>query len=191
MKKCRKCGEEKPFSDFYKMKGMKDGYRNECKACHLVAAAQRHATNPQPARDRARQWAIDNADRVRERAERYRSTGQKQASDRRSHLKRKFGITPEHYDALLDFQLGGCAICHRPPPEGMSFHVDHDHETGAVRGLLCMPCNNALGLFQEDPDLLDRASTYLAWGGGRTGARARDWHTVRVHRPQRHTPATH
>ena len=48
-----------------------------------------------------------------------------------------------------------------PPLEGKTFHVDHDHESGAVRGLLCQPCNHARGLFQKSAVVLDRARTYL------------------------------
>jgi hypothetical protein len=43
----------------------------------------------------------------------------------------------------------------------VSVHVDHDHGTGEIRGLLCVPCNNTLGLFREDPDLLKRAARYV------------------------------
>ncbi|MCA1845042.1 MAG: endonuclease VII domain-containing protein [Actinobacteria bacterium] len=55
-----------------------------------------------------------------------------------------------------------CAICGRPPRPDISLHVDHEHETGRVRGLLCFPCNNALGLMHEDIALLWRAADYLS-----------------------------
>jgi hypothetical protein len=51
--------------------------------------------------------------------------------------------------------------CGEPPPESGSLHVDHDHESGRVRGLLCVRCNNGIGLFKEDPDLFERALTYV------------------------------
>ncbi len=57
-------------------------------------------------------------------------------------------------------QGGGCAICGKRPGK-VSLHVDHDHETGEVRGLLCVGCNNALGQFRDDLELLARASDYL------------------------------
>jgi hypothetical protein len=62
---------------------------------------------------------------------------------------------------MLTDQFGGCAICGRPEPEDGSLHVDHDHETGAVRGLLCFPCNQAIGAFEEQLDLLSAALRYL------------------------------
>lgn len=79
------------------------------------------------------------------------ASGGKRLADRRSHLKRKFGMTIEQYDEMLAAQGGGCFICGRPPREDMSLHVDHDHSTGAVRGILCFRCNNALADFGEDP----------------------------------------
>lgn len=143
------------------MVGMQDGHRNECKRCNLDQKAARHRANPQPARDRARQWQIDNAQRVAENNARYRESGRKAISDRKSHLKRKYGITPEEYDTLLAQQGGVCGICGREPNRGISLHVDHDHATGAVRGLLCFRCNNALGDFDDDPVLLRAAAAYL------------------------------
>ncbi len=63
---------------------------------------------------------------------------------------------------MLAAQGGGCLICGRPPRDDISLHVDHDHSTGKVRGILCFCCNNALADFKEDPQLLHKAVTYLA-----------------------------
>ena len=72
-------------------------------------------------------------------------------------------MTIEQYDAMLAAQGGGCFICGRPPRDDISLHVDHDHSTGNVRGILCFCCNNALADFQEDPELLKKAATYVSW----------------------------
>ena len=143
------------------MTGMRDGHRNECKRCNLDAKAARHRANPEPARERAKRWAQENPDRVAAHQAEYRATGRKRVIDRRYQLKRKYGITPEHYDALLAEQDGGCAICGRAPRDDIALHVDHDHATGAIRGLLCFRCNNALGDFDDDHDRLGAALTYL------------------------------
>ncbi len=161
MKICRKCGESKPLDEFYRMAGMRDGHRNECKRCSLNANAARHRANPEPARERTRQWARDNPERVAAREVAYRESGRKAVSNRRSHLKRKYGITPEEYDELLAEQGGGCGICGRLPRDDISLHVDHDHATGAIRGLLCFRCNNALGDFEDDYERLTAAVRYL------------------------------
>lgn len=161
MKRCVKCGDVKPFDAFYRMKGMRDGYRNDCTACNLAAKAERHRKNPEPARERVRAWQAANPDKVRANDERARLSGRKAANNRRSHLKRNYGITPEIYEEMLTAQGGGCAICHRPPRDDISLHVDHDHETGAVRGLLCFRCNNSLGDLEDDRVLVVSAADYL------------------------------
>lgn len=80
---------------------------------------------------------------------------------RRSHLARKFGITPDEYDQMLEAQGGVCAICASTCATGRRLAVDHDHRTGAVRGLLCFRCNVALGKFDDDLDLFASATNYL------------------------------
>jgi recombination endonuclease VII len=73
------------------------------------------------------------------------------------HLRRRYGITSEHFDQMLAEQSGLCAICREAPAE----HVDHDHSSGRVRGLLCFNCNGALGQFRDRADLMLRAIAYL------------------------------
>jgi hypothetical protein len=76
---------------------------------------------------------------------------------RHYHLKRRYGIGVNEFDELVLRQDGVCAICGRPNPE----HVDHDHETGAVRGILCFNCNGGLGQFRDSIDALLAAASYL------------------------------
>jgi hypothetical protein len=159
----------KSLSEFYRMAGMRDGHRNECKACSLAECkacslaekAARHRANPEPARERTRRWQRENPERYAAKQAEFRSSGRKKISDRKSHLKRKFGITLEQYDAMLAEQGGGCGICRKPPRDDISLHVDHDHETGRIRGLLCFTCNNALGDFDDDASLLRSAIRYV------------------------------
>ena len=91
----------------------------------------------------------------------YVADGRKALANRRSYLKRKYGITLERYDEMLAAQGGVCAICRREPNPKISLHVDHDHESGAIRGLTCFRCNQAMGAFAEDPTLLRAAAVYL------------------------------
>ncbi|WP_374106280.1 endonuclease VII domain-containing protein [Streptomyces sp. TRM70350] len=75
---------------------------------------------------------------------------------------RKYGLTPAEFDALVAQQQGVCCICLAAPAE----HVDHCHETGRVRGVLCFSCNAALGQFKDRPDVIRRAAAYVegnAW----------------------------
>jgi hypothetical protein len=80
---------------------------------------------------------------------------------RQRRLDREYGLSVEDYEEMLEDQLGLCAIC-LSPPDKRNLAVDHDHETGEVRGLLCTRCNRYLvGASDESPMLLRRAANYL------------------------------
>lgn len=83
--------------------------------------------------------------------ERYAERGKK------ARLK-KYGLTLEEYTRLLEQSQGLCAICEQPMERPV---VDHDHSTGAFRGILCNSCNTALGGFRDNPQILRRAIAYL------------------------------
>src|SRR5690242_3717379 len=105
-------------------------------------------------------WRDANRDRYNATQRAYRDSGKKAMANRKSHLKRNYGLTLEQYDEMLAAQGGVCAIC-REKPGDLTLHVDHHHGNGDVRGLLCVRCNNALGLFQESHDLFQAAANYL------------------------------
>ena len=94
------------------------------------------ARNPGYSTERARAWAERNPDKVKTR--------------HRAKTLAQYGLTPEDYDRMLAAQGGRCAICgtDNPGGQGNRLHVDHDHETGRVRGLLCQGCNARLGWFE-------------------------------------------
>jgi hypothetical protein len=77
--------------------------------------------------------------------------------DRR--LQIRYGITMAEYWNMVAVQGGVCAICMKP--DGKKLHVDHDHKSGKIRGLLCGNCNKALGLFKDDTKILVTALSYL------------------------------
>lgn len=85
---------------------------------------------------------------------------------RNRELQRKYGITLDEYEALVNSQGDVCAIC-GATKKGTArgrvryWSVDHDHETGAIRGLLCQKCNTILGLAGDDPAVLGQAIEYL------------------------------
>ena len=86
----------------------------------------------------------------------------KLSSERRreAKLKTKYRLSQAAYDDMLASQGGVCAICLQPP--SYTLYVDHCHETGRVRGLLCAPCNAGLGMLRDDPDRARRAADYLS-----------------------------
>lgn len=78
------------------------------------------------------------------------------------NLKSLYGLTVEQYNELKASQNNKCLICLRDASDcDQRLNVDHDHVTGKVRGLLCGPCNAALGIFQDDIGNLTRAIAYL------------------------------
>lgn len=95
----------------------------------------------------AKDWRAANPERARK-------------ADRRSRLKR-FGLTLEAYDALLEAQRGRCFICATEPHPSRCLAVDHDYDTGEVRGLLCDRCNLAIGTLGDCAETIDRALGYL------------------------------
>lgn len=78
---------------------------------------------------------------------------------RREKLKTRYGTTPEFIAALYEKQQGNCELCGEPL-DG-NYHIDHNHGTGEIRGLLHSDCNKGLGMFRDSPERLDKASAYL------------------------------
>lgn len=134
---CRGCRTMKDPDAFY-------GNRRDslCKACHSARGKAYHAANAEKIRARVRKWREDNPEWAL-------------ALHREGHLRRNFGLTSDDYNAMLEEQNGVCAICQQPETakqrlsdEPRLLAVDHDHTTGAVRGLLCSRCNRALGIYE-------------------------------------------
>jgi len=92
--------------------------------------------------------------------QKYRTTTKGAKSQRRNWLKFKYGITPEYYEEMLNKQKGLCLICNSIMSE-KNICIDHDHQTGKIRELLCRSCNVALGHFREDEEILKSAINYL------------------------------
>lgn len=105
-------------------------------------------------------WRIANPDRVRALArDYYRRHPEKALAKSR---KRKYGLTAAEISDILKSQGDLCAICATPKPGGRgTWHLDHDHETGRARGLLCAACNQGLGRFEDNAKRLRAAANYL------------------------------
>lgn len=78
-----------------------------------------------------------------------------------AHTLRKYGLLVTDWRALLNHQGGRCPMCERTFTKKRRPAVDHDHLTGLVRGLLCLPCNRSLGFLHEDVGWLERSAAYL------------------------------
>ena len=161
MKTCSKCGRLQPLENYYKAVGARDGRRGDCKDCFRARAKARYPTVRAQSIERAKRWRDEHREQYLENQRRMKQSPEYRQRERAGHLKRKYGISLEQYEALLVGQGGVCAICERPATTGISLHVDHDHASGRIRGLLCFRCNNALGDLEESPELLRRGAEYI------------------------------
>lgn len=149
---CRKCLEKKPVGDFnihFGKTRTKDKLRNECRECQKTKSR----THYLKIKDEWNRKRREN--KLAERPMRHNS-----------HLKKMFNISLLDYNDMLKKQDGKCAICgsDKPSAKGdkiVHFAVDHNHETGEIRSLLCIQCNQGLGQFKDSPELLQKAIEYL------------------------------
>lgn len=79
----------------------------------------------------------------------------------RNRKLRKYGFTPETYELALKEQDYKCAICRTDNNNNRDWHVDHDHQTGQTRGILCHHCNLMLGNARDNPSVLSAGILYL------------------------------
>lgn len=109
----------------------------------------------------ARAWRKNNPEKVKETDKRWRDNNPEKhyIKLRKAMLKRKYGITLDEYNDMLEKQNGVCAICGQAKNETLA--VDHDHKTGKIRGLLCGHCNHVVGFAKDNIDILDKTILYL------------------------------
>jgi len=128
---CSRCSIEKKKSSFVKRSNRKSGIQSYCKSCHNKRRRDNYCTK----------------------------------SKREEDLKKTYGISHSDYLNMLSNQNGGCAICNTDNPSKSKrkkhFCVDHCHDTGKIRGLLCDSCNRGIGLLKDNPDILMNAFKYL------------------------------
>ncbi len=119
-----------------------------------------HATNHIRKNEYRRRWRNLNKARCQKIARDYR---QRLGIDGRRSMdfRRKYGMTLADYYTMLHSQDGRCAICQHPPPSNQRLCLDHNHLSGAIRGLLCRRCNSGIGLLQDSVELLERGISYL------------------------------
>lgn len=160
-KLCQRCNEDKPLEEFYDAGYTRksDGVRPKmtiCKPCNAAKSREYYRANLEVQRDKNKR-----------KSQAWREADPERAAEKQyaSRLQSKYGITIDAVNQMWEDQGGCCAICGAPEPpfaeRRQRLHVDHDHQTGVVRGLLCSTCNQGLGYFSDDPDRLDKAAQYL------------------------------
>lgn len=181
VKECRKCKRDLPLASFARDKDRRDGLQVHCRECVAEYSAahyrRRREALGKPVRERVDvppdHKLCRTCGEVKPHSEWHRNATAsdglstrgkacRAAEGRAGRLKRQYGITAVERDELIASQGGVCCICSAALPA----HVDHCHETGRVRGVLCFSCNAALGQFKDRPDVIRRAATYvegIAW----------------------------
>ena len=153
VRRCRVCGITKPADQFYAGQG------NTCKQCNNERTARKRAAEPLRYRATRSKWEKSNEQRA--------------ITRRKNRLRRRYGLSLEKIDEMLIAQKSSCLICGttlqsprmlpriQAESTGTIAVVDHDHNDGHVRGLLCSACNAGLGQFEDDIELLMNAIIYL------------------------------
>lgn len=137
---------------------IKNAARKELnKERYEVAAKRWREANKAHLREYMAEWRAANRQKLRDWHANYRATHPKSWRDR--VLRKKYGFGVREYNDMVIGQAGRCLICFRVPPEDLV--VDHDHQTGKVRGLLCQRCNRMLGHVDDNPRTLRHAMNYL------------------------------
>lgn len=135
IKTCLKCNNARLIEEFRPHQGKRHPW---CRPCEKIYARNYYRQNSEEIRSRRGPSYSPHAWR-----------------------KHKYGLTPEGFTALYVSQDGRCAVC-QTSKTSRELDVDHCHETGKVRGLLCGPCNRGIGQLKDDPSLVMAAAIYIA-----------------------------
>lgn len=182
MKVCSKCKQEKDEGGFHKDKSKKDGLFSSCRECEK----RFHAANESGIKERNKKYREENKTKIKEGQKKWREENKEILKQKKKHyrenyqdkikesrkkykekhpgrirdqeIRKKYGITLQQKDQMCDRQNGCCIIC------GIKSKlvIDHDHDTGRVRGLLCSCCNTGIGNLRESQNTLFNARIYLA-----------------------------
>lgn len=142
-KECRRCAIIRPPSEFWAGPRNKDGLTSWCKECMRWSNRRHYYRNQEKRKAYAAEWTRQNPERARQ--------------TRRKRALKSYGLDAEAFRALSAEQNNACAICLVQE----ELVIDHCHETGVVRGLLCQRCNKGIGLLAENPTVILRAAAYV------------------------------
>src|SRR3990167_6199459 len=157
MKLCTKCSVVKPIEMFCKSKSTRDGLQWRCKSCSKEYARAYNAKFPGNCTARLKIWRSENREKNRATKKAWRNKNKEKV--RHWKKKRKYGISLIGTNELLVMQGGLCAICGKDIKN--NFHIDHDHLSKKVRGLLCPGCNIGIGHLKESIPVLNGAIAYI------------------------------
>lgn len=161
-RKCKICSQIKAIEDFAITRGKtnKQYRRRYCRRCHNQKLIAHRKQNKEAWNESLRKWRKRNPERDRENAKAWRNRNKERVADyrRKQSIKAPLGL----YGEILAQQNGLCAICGRAGPVHKKLlGLDHCHTTGQMRGVLCSPCNQAIGMMEDDIERLAAAIEYL------------------------------
>lgn len=180
IKKCSICKVDLPLSNFYLDNRSKDKKGRECKTCVKRKVDLWTKENYDKKLETIKNW--NRQDLNKEKRRLYRLKWQRENRGKMSEIRRNWvlnnptkeknrrlvystGITLEQYEEMLKNQNGVCCICNHISEDGRQLCVDHCHNTGKIRGLLCNKCNAGIGFFKDRIDVLSSAINYLQKNG--------------------------
>jgi hypothetical protein len=166
-KVCRACKVNKPFIEYHKDKKVKDGLNLRCKSCRLLKSKQYYEDNRERKKAYQAEYALTHKEAYRANARKWYEKN-REGKYRDTRLRRTYGISLEEYNKMLKEQKGVCDICgreeraiHNKSKKVKHLTVDHCHNTGKVRGLLCSTCNTGIGNLQDNIETVEAALGYL------------------------------
>ncbi len=176
VKECTRCKEIKPFAEFEARSDARLGVSSRCRKCKNLARQERYNREIERERQRSQDYYRENRERIRER---YRNLGDAERAERAERARARYranpdvawakslrqihGIVPEEWYQMWEDQDGQCYLGDHPlPDERRKIAIDHDHShcppgkscATCRRGLACSPCNTAIGLARDDPQML-------------------------------------
>jgi hypothetical protein len=163
-KLCNICGEEKPISEYFVNRSSQGGRSRYCKLCLSIRQKKNRSKEEYKLRRKAYESSPEG--RVKAIARKKAMFARRPELIRNGNLKRRFGLSHLEYDEMFRAQDGLCAICKLPETfigkggDVIRLAVDHDHETGKVRALLCRSCNIKLGVIENDMNFVALAIEY-------------------------------
>ena len=158
-KVCTSCKKELPATSdfFHRHTTSSDGLQFECRECRGIRAKKYYARPEikEQQKETRKIWTENNPEKI----QMWRDKNKLRTRGYR--FKHRYKITQEDYNSALKKQNCACAICGKLHNENDILVVDHNHETGEFRGLLCGTCNSALGMFKDSVNFLQKAIGYL------------------------------
>lgn len=163
-----------PEDSFVRNRSTASGRGSYCRPCHTKKVLAYRARNPEKVRERTKRYELANADRLRERRLKYQKTDACRQSrlrhyaanrdrllerKRRKRMEKTYGIP---FDKIVALRAGGCMICGATETGRWgTLQADHDHKTGAFRGILCVACNWTVGRLGDDSRRARRIADYI------------------------------